>query len=108
MGYDCKAKGCMDDKFVNYKFKAMRESGNEEFEFSFVDLPTMNPHELFMLLSIFNMENDKFGNQISPLKKMLIFYFWIFVRWMLNLLNLCRRKRRQLSVLVINRMELRV
>lgn len=39
---------CVEEKidgFMNYQFKVLRGTSNEEYQFSFVDLPFMNPND---------------------------------------------------------------
>lgn len=61
---DCQAEACLNDECANYKFKVVRGSNNNEFMFSYADLPLMNSHDWFMLFSVFDITclNDELLN----------------------------------------------
>lgn len=61
------------DGFVNYKF-SIRGSANEEFLFSFVELPLMNPHDCLIFFNILSKDKTQYVNRLQHLKIMIKFY----------------------------------
>lgn len=56
------------DGFMNYGFKAVIGSNNQEFNFSFVDLPLMNLHAWIVLFNISSKEKMRYENQLQHLE----------------------------------------
>ncbi|CAI9260874.1 unnamed protein product [Lactuca saligna] len=66
------------DGFMNYRFKIVRGNNNKEFEFTFVDLPLMNPNDWIVQFNILLTEKTNYANQLYHLKKMIISYLMEF------------------------------
>lgn len=61
-------KKCEEEKtdgYTNYKFTVLRGLTTKLFEFSFTDLPIMNPYDWFMLFSHLMQQESKFASQLQ-------------------------------------------
>lgn len=60
--------------FTNFKLTMMRGTNNEKYEFSFVDIPIMNPYYWIVIFGMLKKHESKFGSQLQHLKKMIRCY----------------------------------
>lgn len=49
-----------DDEFTNVAFKARRGVNHELFDFTFADLPLMNPYDWSIMFNILSKEKIKY------------------------------------------------
>lgn len=61
-------------EFTNFKLTTMRGTNNEKYEFSFVDIPIMNPYYWIVIFGMLKKHESKFGSQLQHLKKMIRCY----------------------------------
>ena len=60
------------DSFLNAKFKVVRGSTSQVYEFILVDLPCINPYEWIMLYNLLILGEKKYEPVINHLKLMII------------------------------------
>ncbi|CAI9260637.1 unnamed protein product [Lactuca saligna] len=80
------------ESFINVRFKAVRGARSSVFEFTFVDLPCLNPYEWIYLFTHLSKDKQKFEPIVAHLKRMLVSYIQEIGKTDVEIATMLRKK----------------